>query len=130
MSNIPQGCKPFNLQEALAGKPVVTRDGRAVKIAGYNPEADEDFKIIGWISGIPQCWSENGTYFDSCVNSNYELFMAPETKDVWVGLYSTKECDYFSSIAFKDEDSAKKMVANCKVEGSIFHGIHKITITL
>ena len=35
----------FNLQDALNGRPVVTRDGNPVKIAGYNTDAEEARKV-------------------------------------------------------------------------------------
>jgi len=50
--------KPFNLDEALAGEPVVTRDGRPVKIAGYNEEKE---RSGAWVSGsILDCWNIKG----------------------------------------------------------------------
>ena len=122
--------KPFNLEEALAGKPVVTRDGRKVKIAGYNPETSEEFdSVVGWADGGSRCWSEDGLYIPDG-DHECDLFMAPETKDVWVLLWSIKGRDDISSVAFQDEDSAKKMQATIEYEGHFFHGIHKITIQL
>lgn len=129
MSNIPEGCKPFNLQEALEGKPVVTRDGRKVKIAGYNSEVNESSKLVGWCDGIAYAWSIDG-FFLAGKSSAHDLFMAPETKDVFLLLWSIKGRDHISSVAFEDEDSAKKMQATIEYEGHVFHGIHKITITV
>lgn len=129
MSNIPQGCKPFNLQEALAGNPVVTRDGRKVKIAGYNPDAKNNEMVIGWVDNVVETWSIEGIY-DSMVASNYDLFMAAETKDVWVVLWRIKGRDHISSVAFEEEDSAGKFSVTVREERHFFHGINKITITV
>lgn len=51
--------KPFNLERALAGDPVITRDGREVKIAGYNPKTHEGVRILGWLAdGVSTAWYE------------------------------------------------------------------------
>lgn len=126
-SNIPEGCKPFNLQEALEGKPVVTRDGRKVKIAGYNPEALHKTEVIvGWAEGVYECWNEHGSY-----NVNREcpedLFMAPETKDVWVIIY--EHCGTLLSHAAHTENEVKKVSLKMPLDYIVL-GIHKITITL
>jgi hypothetical protein len=75
--------KDFNLKDALAGKPVVTRDGRPVKIAGYNKDAKESARLIGWVKGSNLNWYEGGSYMGAFV-SNYDLFMAPTERKEWV----------------------------------------------
>lgn len=60
---------PFNLSDALAGKPVVTRDGRkASKIQG-------DKLLGGTVNGIYYNWYRDG----KCTNGNplHDLFMLP-----------------------------------------------------
>lgn len=79
--------KPFNLQSALAGEKVITRDGRPVKIAGYNEEAVGYSKLAGWLEGTVECWSESGIYYDDKEESEYDLFMAPKKREVWVGYF-------------------------------------------
>lgn len=127
MSNIPQGCKPFNLQEALSGKPVVTRDGRAVKIAGYNPEAaDKSLVVLGWAEGNIVSWCEDGLYIEDDENP-VDLFMAPETKDVWVIVYEFQGT-IMSVIAESENEAAQ---THSKLgKGRPSFGIHKITITV
>jgi hypothetical protein len=77
--------KPFNLKEALAGKPVVTRDGRPVKIAGYNHEAESHNKILGWVDRTFISWYESGIY-DECIDNTHknDLFMAPTERKEWI----------------------------------------------
>jgi hypothetical protein len=73
--------KPFNLKEALAGKPVVTRDGRPVKIAGYNPDAEKDSALIGWVGEHCDNWNKFGkSEYDEDLN----LFMAPTERKEWI----------------------------------------------
>lgn len=81
--------KPFNLEEALAGKPVVTRDGRSVKITGYNEEARDDFQIAGWLEGIVRGWGKDGRYTPNGGPDDYDLFMTPEKTEGWVNIFRT-----------------------------------------
>ena len=73
--------REFNLAEALAGKPVITRDGRPVKFAGYNEEADEP--VIGWLAGMAEGWQGNGVYILGG-NCSKDLFMAPTERKEWI----------------------------------------------
>lgn len=78
--------KPFNLEEAIElHKPVVTRDGRAVILAGYNPRAIERGRIVGWLNDGACYWYENGR-FASDRETNRDLFM--ENKEAYVGFFT------------------------------------------
>jgi hypothetical protein len=130
MSEIPQGCKPFNLQDALAGKPVVTRDGRKVKIAGYNPDAAESEVVVGWADGWARGWCENGSYIKDRKHAA-DLFMACETKDVWVVLVSTIADSFCTSSYVRDTEQDAKHLENTMIKsGYKTYGIHKITINI
>jgi hypothetical protein len=77
--------KPFNLERALAGEPVVTRDGRPVKIAGYNLEADNDCKVAFWIGRCVHSCTDSGIYNPSRNReSNFDLFMAATERKEWI----------------------------------------------
>ncbi len=75
--------KEFNLQDALDGAKVVTRDGRDVKIAGHNAVADDNNELIGWVETICACWDERGRYVGSEMHER-DLFMAPTERKEWV----------------------------------------------
>jgi len=72
--------KPFNLKEALDGKPVVTRDGREVKIAGYNKDATVDSKLMGWVDAHSCSWRKDGSR-PRWGDENDDLFMLCEEKE-------------------------------------------------
>ena len=83
-----QNLKPFDLQAALAGKPVVTRDGQPVKIAGYNEDAQSNHHIVGWVDGHLCAWDSSGKVSSNNKKEDEDdLFMAPEKREVWVCLY-------------------------------------------
>ena len=74
--------KPFCLKSALAGKPVITRDGRPVKIAGYNPDATENARLLLWdADNVARIAYEDGKIGMAGVDS---LFMAPTERKEWV----------------------------------------------
>lgn len=112
--------KPFDLQKALAGEPVVTRDGRPVKIAGINPDAKDLYKVVGWLDGITAGWCIDGKdYLDG--QNPKDLFMATKTvkKEGWVNLYKGGQHRHGS--IFSTEDEAKKYaheqcIATVKIE--------------
>jgi hypothetical protein len=90
--------KEFNLNDVLAGAPVVTRDGRPVKIAGkITTGINEaifymDKQVLGLIGRVTSQgtiysavahWDENGrTYVEQ--DTENDLFMAPTTRKEWI----------------------------------------------
>lgn len=73
--------KPFNLEEALAGKPVVTRSGsRLQQLAKF--DAATTFLLAGTVEGEideePLTWRLNGQFMHSDAESGLDLFMEVE----------------------------------------------------
>ncbi len=75
--------KPFNLEKALAGEPVVTRDGRKVieiycfDFNGKNIATP----VVAYIEQADalECFDKNGKWLDYR-ESDEDLFMAPKKK--------------------------------------------------
>jgi hypothetical protein len=78
--------KPFNLQEALAGKPVVTREGLQVQDLQQFPSATYQ-RIGAVIRGEVLTFNENGGYWNNGNISDRDLCMASEKKEGWVNVY-------------------------------------------
>jgi len=78
--------KPFNLERAIAGDPVVTRDGRPVKIAGYNAEASSEEKVAGWVDNELYSWNLKGGIYHTG-ETRSDLFMAPRKVKLWRRLH-------------------------------------------
>jgi hypothetical protein len=74
--------KPFNLAEAIAGKPVVTRDGKKTIFVQHNANSDGIytlfFRVIGSGQQVPCSFTEEGKYSVSVRESRYDLLMAPD----------------------------------------------------
>lgn len=77
--------KPFNLEEAKAGKPVCTRNGRKVRIICF--DRDWEKHIVALVSNplgeSVHSYLSNGKV-DSDKQNNEDLMMLPEKKEGWV----------------------------------------------
>ena len=81
--------KPFNLEAAKAGAPLVTRDGRPAKFIAHVGEAQPSQRLVVLIDGGVYTKFESGGYSNSPAHvSPNDLFMAPVKRTVWVNLYT------------------------------------------
>ena len=80
--------KPFNLEQAKAGKPVVTRDGRPARILAFDRKGPN--RIIGLVTHIDfevaYYWFEDGRA-SADFDLNYDLVMKSEKKEGWINLF-------------------------------------------
>jgi hypothetical protein len=80
--------KPFNLEEALNGAKVVTRDGREVtQLTKFN--ADEDETLFGVVNKEIASWKDDGRFsFIPPYNDHIlDLFMHVEPVRIWVNIF-------------------------------------------
>lgn len=88
---------PFDLQRALAGDKVVTRDGCEVtQLTRFNCAG---VVLVGVVNGYLQTWYEGGKYSGIDRDSGLDLFMPPKTVKRWVNFYQGYSYSYNS----KDE---------------------------
>jgi len=77
--------KPFNLEEALAGKPVQTRDGGEVtQLTLFKTNAI--YPLLAVVDGIIKTYTDAGTLTVK-TPSDYDLFMKAEMVEAWVNVY-------------------------------------------
>jgi len=85
--------KPFNLERALAGDPVVTRDGRTVTEIYHFKTCTDTRPVTAVIDGFRLEFSIGGLFkpnvdHDAALFVHYaDLFMAPKKRTVWVNFY-------------------------------------------
>ena len=92
--------REFNLEQALAGAPVCTRDGRPVtQLVKF--DCEYEFCVFGIADGGPISWLESGRHLES-MESDADLFMAPTKKTGWVARYNN---DYVRGV-YKYESEA------------------------
>ena len=109
--------KPFDLEKARAGDPVVTRDGRKVRII-CSDAVNNDYPIIGLIQdikgeGMIEETSESFTKYGRHMHeyiSELDLFMATKTKIYLTNIYSTHNGIIVSGRVVENEDSAKSEI--------------------
>lgn len=80
--------KPFNLKDALAGKPVVTRDGRKVEGLTHFPTLKKDYNslpLVGVVEGYMRFWSDTVPSLGS--GNPIDLFMVGTKKTMWGNVY-------------------------------------------
>lgn len=87
---------PFDLQRALAGDKVVTRDGREVTQL-FMLKLERSNELVGVVSGGAFFWSCSGCYWESGRSSDLDLFMAPKTVKSWVNFYSEGDARAFEN---------------------------------
>lgn len=87
--------KPFNLEEAKAGKPVQTIAGKPVRIICFDKVGTDQRPIIA----LATCKDEYGEFellvhaaTDGTVlcGNMYDLRMAPVKREAWVNLYQSR----------------------------------------
>lgn len=99
--------KPFNLEAAKSGAPIVTRDGREARFIAHVPEFDEEYRVIVQISDRQNAVSfcENGRLYAGAEDKD-DLFMKPQKRTKYVNLY---EHDYRSGWSlYSTEEEARK----------------------
>lgn len=100
--------KPFDLQKALAGEPVMTREGDKVVQLHYFPNLGSDFKVIAHIEHrfTFDTFKINGMYSQS--SSKLDLVMANQER--WANIYwdeiSSKA--YSGDTIYSTEEEAKE----------------------
>ena len=104
--------RPFNLEAALAGAPVVTRDGREVtQLVMF--DCHDNLPVAGVLDGIIHLWSiegKSGPY-------KFDLFMAPTKKTGWVARLTE---GHVASVVLSTESECKAWYPNA-------HSYHEIT---
>lgn len=116
--------KPFDLEAALRGEPVVTRDGRPVtQVTKF--DVTSIFRIVGVVNSKVEYWTENGYYHPDYSGNSSDLFMVTKTvkKEGWVNLYKSddEEIAVFTGHGHNtkeaaEEEASPKCIATVKIE--------------
>lgn len=96
--------KPFDLEKAKAGAPLVTRAGEEAHFVAHVPEADKYYRVVVRVGGIVSAFSETGKYAGG--EHHYDLFMAPVKRKVWLAIQGPTEPKYPGSLGWVYTDEA------------------------
>lgn len=102
--------KPFDLEKAISGHPLCTRDGRKVLELHYFKNASEDdhYHIAALIQErdspdvhLLETFTKDGRNLNECEQSENDLFLAPLKKTYWVTVYNDT---FVKTISFEVEE--------------------------
>ena len=113
--NIKQSTKPFNLQAALEGAPVMTANGLKVVRIVHFPSATKNSRVVALLEHGQVCtYHEHGNH---CANitSDIDLVMVTTTKTGWVNVYKDGNNNYNTGdiYASYEEASGANKCCNC-----------------
>ena len=99
--------KPFNLEEALAGKPVVTREGYKVeKIVSFTDvEIDSSHKVVYAFERCICFCRADGKQLNSDDEGYRDLFMEVEDEVLWINVYRNSSGRKYTG-SFPTEEAA------------------------
>ena len=113
--------KPFDLEAAKAGAPVVTRNGKKARIICFDLY-NGAYVLVALITqddgreGVVLT-KKDGRHCTILDDSTHDLFMAPVKKEGWLNIYP-KNCssEIYPTIGFADLIGHQSRVACVKVE--------------
>ncbi len=78
----------FDLQKAIAGEPIQTRDGRKARFIAHVPEAPVQ-PVVAHIEGERhvELFDVNGNWWGDGVHNDRDIFMATRKRQLWVRAY-------------------------------------------
>jgi hypothetical protein len=95
----------FNLERALAGEPVCTRDGNEVTQLTYFEAPKDLFSVVGVLKNEVYCWQTNGRFLQTQEDAK-DLFIKPKEKVIWVNVYKSVRGFLFLGHQFDTEEEA------------------------
>lgn len=104
----------FNLERALAGEPVITRDGRDVTEIHFFETCTKGYAVIAIIEGEKFGFTNNGYYLNNSAEHRLDLFMKPKVVEAWINVYLSLTNEIFVSGNYHSEEQAKKNIIEPK----------------
>ena len=79
--------EPFDLEKALNGEKVVTRDGRQVTQLTHFELLNNTYPLYGVIGGGLDGWTIDGRYSKYDTENKADLFLESKVQSIWVNIY-------------------------------------------
>lgn len=80
--------KPFDLQRAIVGDPLLTREGKTARFVAHLPECDNNYRVIAIVAGdgAATAYGEDGRMWRGEDRHN-DLMMAPKKRTVFANVW-------------------------------------------
>ena len=113
------GCIPFDIEKAINGSDVCTRDGRNARILCFDAKGDRPVVALIDQKGIsddyPYKYYPNGSFYDDTI-SDIDLMIVPSVKTGYVNLYknhsNNDDCIYNTSNVYRSIDDARNHIVD------------------
>ena len=104
--------KKFNLERALAGDKVITREGETVTqlVCFEDLYVCSDDCLVGVVAGHIQQWDENGSFLGGGACNSDDLFMAPVAYEGWLNVDSIGCTSMHESREFADQHAEEDRI--------------------
>jgi hypothetical protein len=98
--------KPFDLKKALAGEPVVTKDGRPVsQLIKFEALVEDGYVLYGVVNNKILNFLDSGKYDRTFESHSLDLFMAEPER--WVNIhFDPKDGHIFYGVVYQSETDA------------------------
>lgn len=113
---------PFDLEKAIAGEPVVTRDGREVtELHLFKTSTNDCQKVGALVDGMIVGYTESGNYYRD-IEDGRDLFMKPKPVETYWRIYddNTVGCFIYKSLEDAQKKAPSGAASICKL--SILNG--------
>ena len=101
--------KPFNLELAMKGEPVVTREGKKILEIHCFEKVLGQYRLVGVNeNGDLLSWTITGSYNNTEKGHKNDLFMATKTQKVWIAVNTTEGYAHGTAKIFNTENEAKE----------------------
>ena len=102
--------KPFELEKALKGNKLITKNGLEAKITFHDKESESLLVVISEEDGLEAVWYDEFGKMQTDRDEDYDLFMNVEKQKVYIAIgkklklfAEVEEGCYWSSSAFKSK---------------------------
>jgi hypothetical protein len=103
----------FNLERALAGEPLITRDNTEVTEIHFFKTCTKGYSIIAVIGGEKQGFYNDGSYWGDGNDHRLDLFMKPKVVEGWFNVYGNDNAIRISNVCYSSEEEAKSKAESC-----------------
>lgn len=109
--------KPFDLERALAGDPVITRGGEEVDEIFFSEKSGVHHPVLAHIKGHFgfKAFYKDGRHCGEQVREGkYDLFMAPKITRMWINIYRDCHGNYYSGHPINTTEEAEEIASRNK----------------